>query len=307
MKIAHVIPIYLKHLKILERTPYTIKGERYGLKRLVTFLDGQRVHHIEDITMDLMAEYQEDLAFTLTAKGTLLSASSRERILVTARCFTRFLKEKDYLLHDPGERIQLPKTPRRLPKVILSRREIKKLMNAPDMQIHRGFRDRLILEVLYDTAIRRSEMAGIRIDDLDLEAGYIKVHGKGNKDRVVPLSDRVCILAKEYILLVRPSFIKQNDPGYLILNRSGNQMVANGIYVIVKRCVSLAGIKKNITTHTFRHTCATHMLRNGAPIRHIQEMLGHESLESTQIYTRVTINDLKKIHAQYHPSENMKP
>ena len=305
MKIKDVIPVYLKHLKALDRSYYTIKGEKYGLKSLVSFLEEEHIHHIEDITADVLEEYQQDLAFRLTAKGTLLSVRTRERVLCTARCFTRFLKEKDYFLHDPGERIKLPKIPKRLPRFILSHQETRKLLNAPDMRTNRGLRDRIILEILYDTAIRRAEMADIKLTDLDLEAGYIKIHGKGNKDRVVPLSERVCTLVREYILFVRPSFIKQDDPGYLILNRSGNKMVANGIYVTVKSCVDLAGLKKNVTTHTLRHTCATHMLKNGAPVRHLQEMLGHESLESTQIYTHVTINDLKEIHARYHPSETL--
>ena len=305
MKIKDLIPIYLKHLKTLGRPYNTIKGEKYGLKTLMRFLDEEHIYHVEDITGDVMEEYQEDLAFRLTAKGTLLSLVSRERVLCTARTFTRYLKEKDYLLHDPGERIKLPKSPKRLPKAILSISEVKKLLNAPDMRTNRGYRDRVILEVLYDTAIRRAEMAGIKIPDLDLDAGYIKVKGKGNKERVVPVNKRVCEMTGNYILGIRPSFIKQDDPGYLILNRSGNKMVPNGIYVVVKKCVSLAGIKKNVTTHTLRHTCASHMLKNGAPVRHLQEMLGHESLESTQIYTHVTINDLKEIHTKYHPGEKM--
>ena len=168
-----------------------------------------------------------------------------------------------------------------------------------------GYRNRIILEILYDTAIRRAEIRNIRLVDLDLDAGYIRIRGKGNKERVVPLSQRVCELIQNYILAVRSCFVNGRDPGYLILNRWGRQMNANGIWAAVKRCVQLAGIKKNVTTHTFRHTCATHMLKNGAPIRHLQEMLGHESLESTQIYTHVTINDLKEVHAKYHPSERL--
>jgi len=305
MRIKEVIPVYLRHLKTLGRPYNTIKGTKYGLKSLVKFLEGENIHHLEDISSDVLEEYQEDLAFRLTVRGTLLSLVTQEKLLVVARGFTRFLKEKDYLLHDPGERIKLPKTPKHLPKIILSTQEVKRLINAPDMQTNMGYRDRIILEILYDTAIRRAEMADIKIPDLDLDTGYIKITGKGNKDRVVPLSNRVCEMTESYILGVRPSFLQDGDLGYLILNRLGNKMVANGIYIVVKRCVSLAKIKKNVTTHTLRHTCATHMLKNGAPVRHIQEMLGHESLESTQVYTHVTINDLKEIHARYHPGENL--
>jgi len=193
-----------------------------------------------------------------------------------------------------------------LPKVILSPAEVKKLIEAPDPRTNRGYRNRIILEILYDTAIRRSELANLKVAGLDLENGYIKVQGKGNKDRVVPISMRVCELVRNYILAVRPGFVNGDDPGSLILNRWGHKMDANGIWAVVKRCTTQANLKKNISTHTFRHTCATHMLKNGAPIRHLQEMLGHESLESTQIYTKVTINDLKEVHARYHPSETMR-
>jgi integrase/recombinase XerD len=178
-------------------------------------------------------------------------------------------------------------------------------MDAPNIRTNQGYRNRIILELLYDCGIRRAEVARIKLADLDLETGYIKIHGKGSKERVVPVSGRVCNLVGSYIEMIRHTFLQGKDEGYLILNRWGGKMNENGIWAVVKRCADLSGIKKNITTHTFRHTCATHMLKHGAPIRHVQELLGHESLESTQIYTRVTINDLKEIHARCHPSETM--
>ena len=305
MKIKELIPLYIKHLKALGRSYYTIRGARYGLRDLARFLDSEHIYSIEDLSGDVLEEYQEDLAFRLTAKGKLLSLRYHSQLLGVAKGFTRFLKDKDYLLHDPGERIKLPKKPKKLPKTILSTKEVKKLLDAPDMRTNRGYRNRIILEILYDTAIRRSELRDIRISDLDLDAGYILIRGKGDKDRVVPLSQRVCEMTRNYILSVRPSLVQGEDTGYLILNRWGQKMDPNGVWAVVKRCVHLANIKKNISTHTFRHTCATHMLKNGAPVRHLQEMLGHESLESTQVYTHVTINDLKEIHAKYHPGEHM--
>ena len=139
-----------------------------------------------------------------------------------------------------------------------------------------------------------------------LDSGYIRVIGKGNKERVVPMSRRVCDLVLNYIRFIRPALLKEPDHGYLMVNDKGGPMRTHTVWRIVKACARQAHLKKNVTTHTFRHTCATHMLKNGAPIRHLQEMLGHESLESTQIYTRVTINDLKEIHAKYHPGAQMK-
>lgn len=305
MTIRELIPIYLKHLKTLGRSHYTIRGAKYGLKDLARFLEEEKAPCLEDLNSDVLYEYQQDLAFRLTAKGRLLSLRTQGQALGVVKAFTRFLKDHDYLIGDPAEVIRLPKKPKRLPKVILSANEIQKLMDAPDIRTNRGYRNRIILEILYDTAIRRSELSGIKINNLDLNAGFIHVRGKGDKDRVVPLSKRVCGLVENYIMMVRPEFLQGKDSGHLILNRWGQKMDPNSIWVVVKRCVYLAGIRKTVSTHTFRHTCATHMLKNGAPIRHLQEMLGHESLESTQIYTRVTINDLKEIHGKYHPSEQI--
>jgi len=303
MTIRELIPIYLKHLKTLGRSYYTIRGAKYGLADLAKFLEEEKAPCLEDLTNDILYEYQQELAFRLTAKGRLLSLRTQGQSLGVVKAFTRFLKQKDYLVRDPGEAIKLPKKPKRLPKVILSHNEIQKLMDAPNIRTNKGYRNRIVLEILYDTAIRRSELSGIKINNLDLNAGFIHVRGKGDKDRVVPLCKRVCRLVANYIMMVRPELLQGKDTGHLILNRWGQKMDPNSIWAVVKRCAYLAGIRKTVSTHTFRHTCATHMLKNGAPVRHLQEMLGHESLESTQLYTRVTINDLKKIHAKYHPGE----
>ena len=305
MKIKKLIPEYLKHMKAIGRSYYTIRVAGYTLKSFVRYLAGEQIDTIEALSRDVVEDYQQELAFSLTAKGMPLSVRTQVKRLGTIKGFSRFLKEKDYLVHDPAESIKLPKEPRRLPRSILSPTEIKRLIKAQDVRTHCGYRDRVLLEILYDTAIRRSELSNIKLIDLDLDAGYLKVLGKGDKERVVPLCKRVCGLVRNYILFIRPSLLQGKDNGWLMLNSNGGQLKAHTIWKIVKQCARTAKLKKNITTHTFRHTCATHMLKNGAPIRHLQEMLGHESLESTQIYTHVTINDLKEIHARYHPSETM--
>ena len=305
MNIIETIPLYLNHLKTLGRSNATLKGRRYDLKKFTRFLDQERINTLEDLSADIMTLYQQELCFSLTAKNKPLTLRSQAQLMGVAKGFTKFLKEQDYLLHDPGEDIKVPKKPKRLPKVILKPEEIKDLINAPNMRTHSGFRDRIILEILYDTAIRSAELSGIKINDLDLDGGFIHIRGKGNKDRVVPLSQRVCELTRNYILSVRPVFLRNTDSGHLILNRWGQKMDGNGIWNVIKRCSKAANIKRNGTVHTIRHTCATHMLKNGAPVRHLQEMLGHESLESTQIYTHVTITDLKEVHAKYHPGETM--
>ncbi len=308
MKIKEIIPIYLDWLRAVGRSYYTIKAAKYCLRNLAKFLEEEDAPLLENLTKEVLCEYQQELSFRLTAKGKPLTIRSQSQMLGVVKSFTRYLKEQDYIISDPGNGVALPKKPKHLPKVILSKQEVCKLINAPDTQTNQGYRNRIVLEILYDTAIRRSELSDITLADIDIESGFIHVRGKGDKDRVVPLSKRVSSLVGSYIHFVRPEFLPLygKDTGYLILNRWGGKMDPNSIWAIVKRCTHLAGIKKTVSTHTFRHTCATHMLKNGAPIRHLQEMLGHESLESTQLYTRVTINDLKEIHTQYHPLETMK-
>lgn len=165
-----------------------------------------------------------------------------------------------------------------------------------------GYRDKVILEVLYSTAIRREEVANIRQEDLDTESGYIIIReGKEQKDRVVPVGENVCQLIETYLIGIRADWINTDNDPHLFLNRWRQGMSPHAIWAVVNKAVKTAKIKKPVSTHTFRHSCATHMLKNGAPIRHIQELLGHVSLETTQIYTRITINELKKIHSQYHP------
>ncbi|MCP4118563.1 MAG: tyrosine-type recombinase/integrase [Desulfobacteraceae bacterium] len=305
MILSELIQEYLKHLKTLGRSPYTIKNARCELRKFTTFMEQETPPTLDNLTRDILYEYQQELAFKISTKGKLLSLRTQGQMLGVIKAFTRYLKENDYMILDPGDAIKLPKKPKRLPKVILNTTELKKIIEAADIQTNQGYRNRVILEILYDTAIRRSELAGIKINNLDLHSGFIHVRGKGDKDRVVPMSERVCRLIENYIVMVRPTYLQEGDPGYLVLNRWGQRMDPNAVWAVVKRCTYLSGIKKNVSTHTFRHTCATHMLKNGAPVRHIQEMLGHESLESTQIYTRVTINDLKQIHAKYHPGEQI--
>jgi integrase/recombinase XerD len=305
MKIKDVIPAYMKHMKIAGRSVLTLRAIRYDLQGFLRFLESEKVFHVEDLAREIVETYQQELSFHLTAKGNLLSPVSQSRMLTMVRGFTRFLKEKDYLLYDAGAAIKLPRKPQRLPRGILSNEDVRRLLNAEDMHTNKGYRDRIILEILYDTGIRRAEVSDIRTRDIDLDAGYILIHGKGNKDRVVPLSKRVCEMTRSYVLAVRPCFIDGADPGYLILSYQGKRMGERSVWKTVRHYAHTAGIKNKVSTHTLRHTCATHMLRNGAPVRHLQEMLGHESLDSTQIYARVTINDLKEVHAKYHPSEKM--
>ena len=223
MKIKDIVTEYLNHLKALGRSHHTVKGTKYDLARFVRFLETEQAPSVEDLTAEVLADYQQELVFSLTAKGKPLSVRTQAQRMGVIKGFTRYLKEKDYLVCDPGKSIKLPKKPKRLPKLILAPQEVKKLLQSPDIRTNQGYRDRIILELLYDTAIRRAEVAGIKLHDLDLDAGYIRITGKGDKDRVVPLSGRVCELVQNYILMIRPKFVTGTDAGYLILKPLGRQ------------------------------------------------------------------------------------
>jgi len=167
MTLKEAIRAYLQYLHTLGRSIYTTKNNRSMLRSLIAFLQEQRIDTIEDLQLDVLEEYQQDLAFRVTATGHMLSLRTQGLMLGVVKSFTRYLKQKEYLLHDPGARLKLPRKPKRLPKVILSTNDMKKLIEAPDTHTNRGYRNRIIIEILYDTAIRRSELAQIKINDLD--------------------------------------------------------------------------------------------------------------------------------------------
>jgi len=184
---------------------------------------------------------------------------------------------------------------------------VKKVLHAPDTKTVLGYRNGTILEVHYSTGIRKEELNNLLLIDVDYEYGIIRLNqGKGKKDRVVPQGRIACRYLENYITAVRPSLIKDPYNNYLFLSLRGNRLSKNMVWEIVKSYAKKAASKKNISPHTFRHTCATLMLRNRANIRHIQDLLGHTSLDSTQVYASVSIVDLKEVHARCHPRERDK-
>lgn len=304
MQISDAVRHYLNAMLAQGRGRQTIKGTKSALKELTGFLASIGVDRIEQLDHVALMQYREELSWRLTAKGTPLSANSQSNLLGNLRAFCRWMVDQDWLVSDPSKRIPNPKKQKHLPRSILEPKEIQAIMKQPDMSTATGYRDRVILEVLYSTAMRREEAANLKLDEVDTETGYATIRdGKGGKDRVVPLGESVCQLIETYLAGIRADWIGAENDQHLFLNRWGQQMDPNAIWAVVRKHARAANLKKPVSTHTLRHSCATHMLRNGAPIRHLQEMLGHESLETTQIYTRVTINELKQIHAKFHPRE----
>lgn len=207
---------------------------------------------------------------------------------------------------EPSE-LELPKLPRRLPRAVLSEREVEKVLALPDVTDQLGLRDRAILEVLYSTGIRRFELAALTVFDIDAERGTMMVRGKGAIDRVVPIGARALHWVARYLEEVRPSLVLSPDNGTLFLSHDGEAIKLPRLTQMARGHIEAAKLGKTGACHVFRHTMATLMLENGADVRVIQELLGHAKLTSTQLYTRISIRQLKSVHDQTHPGAKLKP
>jgi integrase/recombinase XerD len=299
---------YRDYLLTLNYAKKTIASYVFYLNRFFAWLRETGVGELAAVTRDAVRDYQTHLFEEINSNtGQPNAVTYQNRSLQAVKSFFRFLSENDYLVGDPAKSIPYAREPQRLPRSILTQSEAKKVLHAPDTKTVLGYRDRTILEVLYSTGIRKEELLNILLTDVDYNDGLIRINcGKGKKDRVVPLGRIACRYLENYIKAVRPSLIRDPYNNHLFLSLRGNRLSKNMVWQIVKSYAVKAKIKKTISPHTFRHTCATLMLRNHANIRHIQELLGHASLDSTQVYASVSIVDLKEVHARCHPRERDK-
>ena len=214
--------------------------------------------------------------------------------------FYRFLVRERILKSDPTSLIDSPKLWKKIPQT-LSLNEVDALLSQPDLRDRQGIRDRAILETLYATGMRVSEAVNLKKDAVNLDVGFLRCIGKGNKERVIPLGKKAITSLKRYLEVSRPSLAKKKECEHLFLNRSGNKISRQSLWKIIKKYALLARIKKPIKPHILRHSFATHLLERGADLRSVQEMLGHSNISTTQIYTHVNKDRLKSIHKMFHP------
>ncbi|WP_298439014.1 site-specific tyrosine recombinase XerD [Geobacter sp.] len=238
--------------------------------------------------------------FLATLKESGLGARSRARALSAARMFHRFLLVEGYAEANPTAIIEAPRTIGKLPQV-LTGREVEALLAAPAGEGQLEVRDRAMLELLYATGLRVSELVALKLRDVNLAAGYLMAFGKGGKERLVPMGESACGAVARYVGGMRPAMDRKGDNPYLFLTRLGDRMTRQAFWNIIKKRAREAGIRKPISPHTLRHSFATHLLENGADLRSVQTMLGHADLSTTQIYTHVTRERLKRLHEQFHP------
>jgi integrase/recombinase XerD len=229
-----------------------------------------------------------------------LAARSRARHLVAIRGFYRFLVQEKILRNDPARLIDLPKSGLKLPHV-LSTEEIELLLKAPDTDKPIGIRDVAMLELLYAAGLRVSELINLKLQDINLEAGFVRIFGKGSRERIVPIGVHAREKINTYLKTVRSPRLKQISSPYLFIARAGKPMTRQGFWKLLRRYAMQARLNKKITPHSIRHSFASHLLEGGADLRAVQIMLGHVDISTTQIYTHVTRDHLKKLHQKFHP------
>ncbi len=272
----------------------TVWSYRRDLADFAKYLESKK------ISSPIDTHHAEIRDFLMWQKDKGLAASSISRHLASLKTFYRFLVKERLLKDDPTSLLESPKLFKRIPDVLLSQ-EVESLLDAPSLRDKKGVRDKAILEVMYATGMRVSEVADLRLEDLNLDVGFLRCRGKGNKERIVPLGKKAIIALKRYLDIWRKKYAKRSSPSNVFLSRSAKRISRQSLWKIIKFYAKGAGIKKTIKPHILRHSFATHLLEHGAGLRAVQEMLGHADISTTQIYTHINKDRLKGIHKTYHP------
>ena len=270
-------------------------------------IDGAGRIDLAAIDVETMGDYQA-FVYEYVSRKTVQRLKTQTQIhaLCYVQSLFRFLRRTKRILTDPATVIRLPRNPQTIPSDILTTDEVRRLLAQPDLHTPTGFRDRCILELFWATGMRINELLSLAVEDLDFAQRFCTIlHGKGGKQRVVPVGFLTLEWIQEYIDHARPLLLDPQQPqtATLFLSRWGKRLDKSGLFYKMKSYQQRAGIKKHLTAHSFRHTLATQMLNSGADLRHIQELLGHENLTTTQRYLHVAKGDLKKVHAHTHPRE----
>jgi len=293
---------YLNSLAIKGFSENTLRVRGIYIGIFLRWCETNGIGSAAQITGESLFCFQEHLFFHRKMNGQPLSLSSQHSRLAVIRLWFRWMHHKGIIPNDPTKALELPRIAYKLP-TILTKQETEKTMGQPDVTKFLGIRDRAILEVLYSTGIRRTELMRLKVADIDRERGVVTIReGKAKRDRTVPIGERALVWIDRYLTTVRPIFAPEPDSTFIFLTSTGRQFTPNHLSWLVRNYIRAANIAKNGACHVFRHTMATHMLERGADTRYIQEMLGHARLDTTQIYTHVSIRKLKQVHTRTHPS-----
>lgn len=282
----------------------TNRSRERSLTRFIAWCDERSLDTPQALTKPMLERYQKHLYYYRKRNGEPLSFGSQHALLTPLKAFFKWLARENYLPSNPASELELPKQQRGLPKSLLSIEEVERIFATVDTTTPYGVRDRAMLETLYSTGIRRMELVNLGLYDVDVSRQTLLVRqGKGRKDRLLPLGARALQWVERYRHEVRPQLAVAHDEPHLFLTDYGEPWAKNRLGEMVKKYLHHARIDKPGACHLFRHAMATHMLDNGADIRFIQAMLGHSDLSTTQIYTQVSIEKLRQIHAATHPAK----
>ncbi len=292
-----------KNLLMRGLSPRTVEGYTAELTPLFKFLDGRGSSQVTAVTRDDLEAYRQHL-FTAEFRGKRLGMGAQARRIRAVKSFFAYLTREDMLLVDPAAHLCHPKIPRTMPRYLLSEGETEKLLLGPEITTPLGIRNRAILETLYATGVRNTELRELQTDDVDLERLELYVaRGKGGKSRRLPLGEEAAAWLEDYLLNARPMLAGPGSGQLLFLSARGRQIGRGRLAIIVKTTAVSCGLEKKVTPHLLRHCCATHMLKRGAGLRQLQVLLGHANLGTTQRYTRIDITDLHTAVTLYHPRE----
>lgn len=286
---------YLHYLKV-ERglSENTINSYGIDLKLFLEYLRENEIPSFKQVNKEVIVNYMQ------SEKNNNKANSSILRSVSSLRKFFQYLAQEKIIEKDPMLLIDTPKKKQHLPQV-LTKEEVEKLLRSPNTGQVLGLRDRAMLELMYATGLRISEIINLKLEDLHLTMGTLQTLGKGHKERIVPVGDEAIKWVNRYLEEARPKLLKQKHSNYLFLNFHGNNLTRQGVWKNLKAEVRKAGIQKNITPHTLRHSFATHILENGADLRIVQELLGHADISTTQIYTHLSNKQLADIYNRAHP------
>ncbi len=298
---------FLEAQRVRNFSDRTIHHRAYHLEVFITWAEARDVKRPTEVTRPILERYLRHLYHRRQENGRPLSVTAQLTAIGAVRAYFRWLNKQNVLLWNPASDLELPRVERRLPKGVLTIEEAEKILAQPDVRVPMGLRDRAMLEVLYSTGMRRAELAGLELFDIDAERGTILIRlGKGRKDRMIPIGERALAWIDRYVSDVRPALVVSSAEKALFLTSAGEAFIPESLTNLVSRHVEASGIGKKGACHLFRHTAATLMLEGGADIRYIQELLGHASVKTTQIYTQVSIRKLKQVHAETHPGARLK-
>jgi integrase/recombinase XerD len=288
---------FLHHLRLSRGlSQNTLESYRFDLKKYFKYLKQHKISSLNSVTSEKISGF----IYGLLRKG--LKPTSVSRHLSAIRTFHKYLLNEDYTDSNPAEMIDSPKKWKRLPAT-LTVDEMKKILEQKFKKDDLGLRDRAILEFLYATGVRISEMINFKKESFLPEAGWVRIIGKGNKERFVPIGNKGIKAIRKYLKYSRPNLAKDCSEDIMFLGRRGKKLSRMGAWKRIRRCFRNAGIKKKVTPHTIRHSFATHLLEGGADLRAVQEMLGHADISTTQIYTHIDREFIKQEHRDHHPRE----